>query len=739
MNRVVIVSNRLPVSVVRKGDEVHLQRSAGGLATGLAGVHARSNGLWVGWPGDDGSLSPSEQRRLGKQCRDWRLAPVTMTPQEVEGFYENFCNGVLWPVFHYLVGQLPYQFPGFDLYEKVNRRFADAVVAHCRPGDLVWVHDYQLMLVPQMVRERVPDARIAFFLHIPFPASDLFRVLPFREKLLQGLLGADLIGFHTAAYMRHFASSTLRTMGVPLDVDHMRWRGRSVKVGVFPMGVDAQGFDSLARAPQVEKRSQELRAGHPLGLKSLVGIDRLDYTKGIPRRLLAFATLLRRHPELHRQVRLVQVAVPSRTKVERYREYRDQVDTLVGRINGEFGTPDWSPVHYIFRNEPPEEVVALYRTADALLVTPLRDGMNLVAKEFVASRIDEDGVLVLSEFAGAASELAEAVHVNPYDLDETAEAFYRALVMPADERRARMRALRHRVFSYDVERWSRLMLNVLRHPDEVRSLHAGASEPRAMEQLLARARAARPLVLLVDYDGTLVPFAQTPDLARPDEEALEVLRALSVRPQTEVHVVSGRSRETLERWLGALDVHLHAEHGLWSRPLGGVGRAVDTPRQSWRERALAILRDYAERTPGSLVEEKPASLAWHYRAADPEFGAQQANELRVHLHDLLSNAPVEILAGDKVIELRPQGINKGRIVPAILAQHPTAFFMAIGDDATDEDLFATIPASSATIHVGNGDSRAEYRVLDVASVRALLGALAEERSALDCLPRVSAA
>ncbi len=367
MSRVLIVSNRLPVSVVRQAGEIQLRRSPGGLATRLAGVHARSDGGWVGWPGDTRDLTAEEHCRLAEQCKVDRLVPVPLSRCEMEGFHE-LCEGVLWPVLHYFVGKLPLRFPGFELYETVNRRFADAVVTQYRPGDQVWVHDYQLMLVPQLVRERLPQARIGFFLHVPFPASDLFRVLPFREKLLSGLLGADLIGFNTAAYVRHFAACTLRTLGVPLDVDRLQWQGRVVQAGVFPMGVDAQKFERLVETPAVEARVRALRSRQPEGMKTLVGIDRLDYTNGISRRLLAFEAFLRRSPHIHGRVRLLQVAVPSRTNVERYREFRDQVHGLVGHINGEFGTANWAPVHYIFRNEPPEEVTSLYRAADALLV-----------------------------------------------------------------------------------------------------------------------------------------------------------------------------------------------------------------------------------------------------------------------------------------------------------------------------------------------------------------------------------
>jgi trehalose 6-phosphate synthase/phosphatase len=340
--------------------------------------------------------------------------------------------------------------------------------------------------------------------------------------------------------------------------------------------------------------------------------------------------------------------------------------------------------------------------------------MNLVAKEFVASRTDEDGVLVLSDFAGAASELAEAVHVNPYDVEGTAEAFYRALTMPEEERRSRMRALRHRVFSYDIERWGRAFL------DRLTEGPAEAQGPTVIPQLVAQARAASQLVLLLDYDGTLIPFARSPDLARPDAEALALLRGLANRPGTEVHVVSGRSRYTLERWLGELPIHLHAEHGLWSRAPGQPGQAVDLPPLTWRDRVLTILRDYAERTPGSLVEEKPMGLAWHFRAADLEYGAVQANELQLHLKEMLSNMPVEIVPGEKVVEIRAHGINKGRIVPAIQTRLPGALLVAIGDDRTDEDLFAALPPDAVAVHVGTLNSRAGLRLAGVRQVRALL-------------------
>jgi trehalose 6-phosphate synthase/phosphatase len=386
----------------------------------------------------------------------------------VTRFYEELSNGVIWPLFHYLPDQMPLH-QRWEVYEAANARFADAVVAQYRPGDRIWVHDYQLMRLPAMLRERLPEARIGFFLHIPFPSDELFATLPARAGLLRGLLGADLVGFHTASYARHFAESVTRVLGLPATPERVEVDGRTVRVGVFPMGVDAATLAERAASPAVDAELAAIAlptqesGGADVAL--FVGVDRLDYTKGIPRRLLlAFEQLLARHPELRGRVRLVQVAVPSRTAVRAYQRFRHDLDALVGRINGAFGTPRWNPVHYLYRSVPQAQLLALYRAARVMLVTPVRDGMNLVAKEFVACRADEDGVLVLSEFVGAAAELTDALRVNPFDVDGAAETYHRALTMPRDERRARMRAMRARVMSYDVHAWAASFLDALGEP-----------------------------------------------------------------------------------------------------------------------------------------------------------------------------------------------------------------------------------------------------------------------------------
>jgi trehalose 6-phosphate synthase/phosphatase len=726
MPRVLIVANRLPITVRVTETTVEVERSMGGLATGLLGPHEHSDGLWIGWSGTTEDLGAEREAQLDAKLKAMRLVAVPLSGDQVTRYYEGFSNGVLWPLFHYLIEQIPLQVSDWDAYVEANERFADVVAASYRPGDLIWVHDYQLLLLPGLLRRRIPDARIGFFLHIPFPSEELFRTLPARERILEGLLGADLVGFHTPAYLRHFATSLIDILGLSVEIDRVQLPDREVRLGVFPMGVDAAMFDALAADPAVEEEARAIRGDGSVRL--LVGVDRLDYTKGIPRRLLAYERMLHAHPELRERVRLLQVAVPSRTGVGAYQDFRTLVDQLVGRINGAFGTPRWVPVHYIFRALSESDLVALYRAADVMLVTPLRDGMNLVAKEFIASRRDGDGVLVLSEFAGAAWELPEAVRVNPYDVEGAAEVYYRALTMPADERKARLVPLRSRVRAFDVHRWVSSFLEQLEESTPVappRGPPAGTEAAR--EALANRLADTDAMLLLLDYDGTLVPFAATPDLARPDPGLVALLGAAAARPDTEVHVVSGRAREALDHWLGHLPVWLHAEHGFWSRaPDSKEWMPAAEPGGSWREPVLAILRDITARTPGSLIEVKAAAIAWHYRMADPETGARRANELRLHLNQVLSNQPVEILPGHRLLEIRPYGIHKGRIVAQLSAERlSSTAVVAIGDDRTDEDLFAALPPDAVTIRVGPGPTRARFRLDGIPAVRSLLRTIVE--------------
>ncbi|MGQ0736488.1 MAG: bifunctional alpha,alpha-trehalose-phosphate synthase (UDP-forming)/trehalose-phosphatase [Acidobacteriota bacterium] len=720
LRRTVIVSNRLPITARLDDAQVRLTPAAGGVATGLWGWHQHTDALWVGWPGDVDHFDEVQRGELEQALSGRRVKAVHLSKAQIDRYYEGFSNRVIWPLFHYLADRIPVDATGWDTYSEVNQRFADAVAETCAPGDIVWIHDYQLMLVPAMLRARRPDISIGFFLHIPFPSSEVFRILPWRRQILHGLLGADLIGFHTFAYLRHFVTSLIHIEGIEAAVDRVQVDERSVRLGVFPMGIDTAEFERLAREPGVMAEAAAIRrdAGHR---RLVLGVDRLDYTKGIPRRLEALERLFKQQPDLLESVRYVQVAVPSRQRVDAYQSFRRKVEQSVGRINGAYASVRSTPIHYMHRAVSRRELVALYCAADVMLVTPLRDGMNLVAKEFVASRVDGDGVLVLSEFAGAAAELGEAVVVNPYDVDELANAIARALGMEREEREARMRSLRRRVSAHDVHLWARRFVS---------ELTAAPCAPRGPSHPGARAltRALReiagqpaPVNLIVTYDAVLVPTAPSPDLAVPDTGLFDLLAELAARPSTAVHLLSERSKDALERWFGALPLTLWAEHGFWCRPADGSWNAQASVPATALDRIYPILEQFTAATPGSLIERKSASVAWHYRIADPEFGERQAHELRMLLGDALSNQPLEVLKGRKAVEVRLRGVNKGMIAQSILdagGRAPT--IIAIGDDHSSEDLYAALPARSVTVAVGAGPTAATYRLSDHHAVRTVL-------------------
>ncbi len=460
MSSVILVSNRLPVTVRFEDHGVKLERSGGGLVSGLMGPHDEG-GTWVGWPGELPRMSATQRTALDAALRERRLAPVYLSRSDVKGFYEDVANSVLWPVLHYRLDQLPMNpSASWPTYRKVNEAFARAAVEAYKPGDSIWVHDYHLMLAPGMIRKALPDARIGFFLHIPFAAPDVFRVVPWRAEILEGLLAADLVGFHTPTDAEHFIDSCRRVLKLDGGRDVVIQPDHVTRVMPFPLGIDTTFWADLANDKTVMARAADIRA-EAGARKLLVGIDRLDYTKGILRRLTALELLFQQDPELAKRVRLIQVVFPSREAVESYASLKRRVDEQVGRINGKYGSLWDAPIRVLNRNVTPDDVAALYEATDVMLVTPLRDGMNLVAKEFVACRIKEDGVLVLSEFAGAAEELTDAVFVNPYNIEEMAERFKQALDMPTREQRTRMRSLRTKVMRNDARTWADTFLNVL--------------------------------------------------------------------------------------------------------------------------------------------------------------------------------------------------------------------------------------------------------------------------------------
>ena len=732
--RLVIVSNRLPFNVSVENDEILFHPSAGGLVTGLASVResrkqltaSPSTHLWVGWPGS--SVEADMRGKLTREALDrFQSFPVFLSDEQMEQFYLGFCNATIWPLFHYFPSYVLYQPSSWDHYKQINQLFADALRSVLTADDVVWVHDYHLMLLPRLLKARQPQLPVGFFLHIPFPSFEVFRLLPgeWRGEILEGLLGADLIGFHTHEYTHHFLQSVLRILGHEHRLGQVSAPDHVVKVETFPMGIDFEKFASAAVDPETEREARELR-DTLTGLKLILSVDRLDYSKGISNRLEGYELFLESNPEYHGKVALLMVVVPSRIGVVQYDLMKRQLEELVGKINGRFGRVGWTPVVYQYRHVPFNSLVALYSVSEVCLVTPLRDGMNLVAKEYLAARTDGTGVLVLSEMAGAAKELPEAIIVNPNNRVEIAAALKDALETSADEQLKRNRLMQRRLRRYNVIRWADDFLSTLLGMKELQSrVESTLLSPSAKRETLARYNASLCRLLFLDYDGTLTPLVRHPVMAKPDGALLALLRQLAADRKNSVIITSGRDRQTLEEWLGDLNLGLVAEHGAWLRPLGQSWQRAKMPQSEWKSELLTVLEIYADRLPGSFVEDKEESVAWHYRLADPEQAQLRASELVDHLLNLTAKTDLQIVQGSKVVEIRRAGVDKGSAASFWLGSGANDFILAIGDDATDEDLFKVLPPPAISIRVGISSTHAQHNIRNCADVIDLLRSLAD--------------
>jgi trehalose 6-phosphate synthase/phosphatase len=569
-----------------------------------------------------------------------------------------------------------------------------------------------------------------FFLHIPFPSFEVFRLLPaeWREEIVEGLLGASLVGFHTHDYARHFLSCVLRTCGYEHQLGTIAMGDRTVKVDTFPMGIDFGRYSRAAESAQTNARVKELRVRCE-GQKVIFSVDRLDYTKGLINRLRGYELFLERHPEWRGKVTFVVSVAPSRTGVDSYQAMREELERTVGRITGKFGSVHWTPLTYQYCNLSFEEIVSLYRLCDIALITPLRDGMNLVAKEFIASRPDLSGVLILSEMAGAAKEMGEALIINPFHLEEFSESILRALEMPPEEQARRNQALQERLKRYDINRWAEdFIQGMVETQSAEEGRRARALTGRALSNVVDRFRDASTRALLLDYDGTLVPFSDTPNLAKPDSALLELLKALAAEPANDVVIVSGRQRSDLESWFGELPIGLIAEHGVWMRPKGSDWQPLKSIAPEWKNRVRPILQLHVDRLPGALLEEKEFSLAWHFRRADPEQSFMRARELLDDLADYTRNIDVQVLEGNKVLEVRRTNVTKGTAALDWLATVKPEFVLAVGDDWTDEDLFRAMPPDAVTVRVGVARTAAAYHIGSHTAVRRLLRELCQKQA-----------
>ncbi|HTO93852.1 MAG TPA: bifunctional alpha,alpha-trehalose-phosphate synthase (UDP-forming)/trehalose-phosphatase, partial [Bacteroidota bacterium] len=629
-------------------------------------------------------------------------------------------------LFHYFPTVARFDDDAWRQYRHVNEVYCDAVLGTLRPGDVVWVHDYHLMLLPGLLRRKRPGLTVGFFLHIPFPDFEIFRLLPdaWRKEILSGMLGADLVGFHTYAYTQHFLQCVQRLLGFENNFGAIVLPARLVKAETYPMGIDFDRFNAAAGDPAVRAETQAL-AETLTGRRIILSVDRLDYTKGILNRLLGYERLLEDSPSFRNSVVLVMVIVPSRIAVEHYAEMKKLIEEEVGRINGKYGSVGWTPVIYQYRSLSFAPLAALYASSDVALVTPLRDGMNLVAKEYVASRREGTGVLVLSEMAGAAKELGEALLVNPYKAGEIAGALREALEMPRAEQQRRNRILRNRLRRYDVARWANEFLDQLQLQKQAQvRFETMVLPPSGRRAILESFAGGEKRLVLLDYDGTLAPIAPRPSAAKPTTRLLALLARLAGEPGTTLAILSGRDRSTLGDWLGDIPCSLAAEHGAWIREAHGEWRLLREQRGDWKPRILPILEKYMDRLPGAFIEEKDYSLAWHFRGAHPEQAEALAGEMVDHLMNLTANIDVQVLRGKKVVEVRSAGIDKGVAALHWLTQDHYDFIFAAGDDWTDEDMFAVLPETSFSIRVGYLSSRARFNLGDTEDVLLLLEELA---------------
>ena len=719
--RLLIVSNRLPITVIEEGGSLNFKESVGGLVSGLKSyldsprsspsTKSINDYAWLGWPGTTvrEKMKDELRSRLHSELHSY---PVFMSEKTMDKFYLGFCNRTIWPLFHYFTSNVSYDEDYWLSYKQVNETFCEAITQILRPDDVVWIHDYHLMLLPKLIRERFPGVPIGFFLHIPFPSFEVFRLIPslWRKEILEGLLGADLIGFHTHDYTQYFLRCVLRILGHEHNKGRIIISGRPVKAETFPMGIEFLKFHEASSLAEVKAENAELQT-ILAGSKVVLSIDRLDYTKGILNRLQGYEEFLERNPQWSGKVVLIMIVVPSRTKVEQYQQMKRQIDELVGRINGKFGSIKWTPILYHYKFIPFSKLIALYDASDVALVTPLRDGMNLIAKEYLAAKTDGKGVLILSEMAGASKEVREAIIINPNDVGEIAIALKQALEMPEEEKVRNSRVMQARLKRHDVIHWADSFIqSLLNLKEEERGLNYKLLAPSTKEQLAKDFNNAEHRLLLLDYDGTLSKLERYPQLAKPTDELLKTMKLISDNPKNEVVLISGRDKITLQSWFGALNVGLVAEHGVWIRKKKEDWRMLKQLNNDWKPKILPLLETYADRLPGSFVEDKEFSLAWHYRMADPEMASMVAKELMDDLVNFTANIGVQILQGRKVIEVRNSGMNKGDAGSNWISENHFDFIMAIGDDWTDEDLFNVLPETAYSIKVGMTQSKARFNL-----------------------------
>lgn len=715
--RLVIVAYRLPFKVVREGDVSRLFQNSGGLVSAVLSLvkdqqneafDAHQKIQWIGFSEN----TPEELEGQSMENENFRAHPVFISEELNENYYEGFCNNLIWPLCHYFPSLARFHDVYFDAYREAHELFFEKVKEVIRPGDVVWVQDYQLMLLPQMIRNAFPENKIGFFFHIPFPSFEIFRMLPvaWRKAIVDGILGADVVGFHTNDYVEYFLKAARLVSELGNKLHYINLGNRIVKVDSFPISIDFDKFNDAYDDPDVTAARSDARQS--LKEKIIFSVDRLDYSKGIIHRLHGYQRFLEQNSNWHEKVSFVMVVVPSRDTIEQYQQMKSDIDQTVGKINADFGTISWQPIIYQYRSMPYHEMVGMYTASDVALITPVRDGMNLVCKEYVASRQDGLGVLILSEMAGAAAELGEALIINPLDRQDIADAIKTAFEMPEEEQNKRMEAMRERIRDYDVFAWTsdfftQMTMLELEH-DRLRQIflnNKGIDAIRHAYQL------SNNKILFFDYDGTLAPIVPDPEQAIMGEDMRKLLTDIAKRDT--VVIVSGRDRYFLDKLFSDLPVHMIAEHGaLIKAKDSGEWQLNEGYEENWKDGIRPMMQIYAKRCPGAFVEEKETALAWHYRTADDkEYASRRAQELLWQLKNYIQpELNLQVIDGNKVVEVKKTAFNKGTATRTFVEGGDFDFILAIGDDTTDEDMFEALPDTSFTIKIGDDLSAARNHI-----------------------------
>lgn len=730
--RLVIAAYRLPFKFIETKNGYEAVQNSGGLVSAILALSEnfkKSNdnlaSSKIVWAGIADNL-PADFSNSKYENEHFEIAPVGIPTSLNELYYGGFCNDLIWPLFHYFPSYSVFSNEYFKAYEEANRLFCDEIVKIVKPGDFIWVHDYQLLLLPEMIRKKIPDVTIGFFLHIPFPSFEIFRLMPrqWRESIIKGMLGADMVGFHTHDYTQHFIKSVKRTTGYECHQNIIYTPSKLVKADAFPIGIDYDKFHSACFDKQVLIEKQIIR-NFLVEQKLIFSVDRLDYSKGLMLRLKGYETFLERFPKWHSKVVFNMVVVPSRDSIEKYKEMKKEIESTVGRINGKYSSLAWRPIIYQYKSLSFDEMVALYDLSDVGLITPLRDGMNLVAKEYIACQMENKGVLILSEMAGAAAELNEALIINPADNIEMAEAIFKALEMKKKEKHSRLAMMQNRISTYNVFTWAFDFFNqTFDTKEQQKQMSVKFISKTVLSQIDYDYQNAAHRILFLDYDGTLVSFAKYPELALIDKNTLEIVNKLSSDAKNSIVIISGRDKDFLEKQFSGVNVTLVAEHGYFIKRSGGKWETTIDADLQWKATVMPILKEYVSRCNGTFIEEKEGSIAWHFRNADSDFAQLRLHELRDDLAEIIRHKTTfEIIEGNKVLEVKSGKYDKGQAALTLMKNECFDFILAAGDDKTDEFLFKSLPRTAYTVRIGVSPSLARYNVTDFSYLLKILKTL----------------